>query len=196
MDYTTLANVKAVLGADAVGDDALISRIITEASRAIDRHVAGGMLKSDNYFLLETITDELLNGQVDAQGRILCRAHKPLVASVSTAAFRYAPSMSWVTVLTDNITIDGYSVTLWAGQVVRRKVQVKLTYSGGLATSTIGLPGDITNAADLLSTRFYREIKSNLTDSIGVAELGTLQYTKAFPTRLIEMLKPYKRVIA
>jgi hypothetical protein len=39
------------------------------------------------------------------------------------------------------------------------------------------------------------EIKSGLADSIGVAETGMMMYTKAFPVRLVEMLKPYRRAI-
>jgi hypothetical protein len=195
VDYTTSANVKQALGADTTGDDALVARLITEASRTIDRHCAGGRLDSDDYLKLEAVTDELVSGQVDNHGSILCRPFKPLVTAVTAVFYRTSPMMEWKSVAVTNVTIDGHRVTVWAGVIGRGKVEVKISYTGGLAATVSALPGDITNAADLLSVRFYREIKSNLSDSIGVAELGTLQYTKAMPVRLIEMLKPYKRAL-
>jgi hypothetical protein len=196
MDYTTLFNVKAALGATASGDDTLVGQMITQASRVIDRLCSGSM-DSDDYLKQETITDELVSGLMGAQGRILCLPRKPLVTAVSSAYYRYGPQDNWVEVPAYLVSFKGYAVTLWVGQNSLGKVQqVKITYTGGLAASVAALPADIINAADLLSVRFYREIKSNLTDSIGVAELGTMQYTKAFPTRVIDMLKPYRRIIA
>ena len=195
MDYTTLVSVKLVKDAQSVTDDTLMSKLITEASRTIDRYCAGGNLKSDNYFAFETITDELITGQVDSNGRIICRPRKPFVASISSFSYRSTPSSPWTTVDPAMIDISGYTVAAWAGLATRGNVTVKATYSGGLSASTAGLPADIINAADLLAVRFYMEIKSGLADSIGVAETGMMMYTKALPIRLVEMLKPYKRVI-
>lgn len=195
MDYTTRANVRASLGAETTTDDALIDRLIIEASRAIDKKVTGNPSVVD-YFKSETKTDELLVGQVDQRGRILCHPRKPVVTSVTVAAYRSDPRNDWVALNTDQITIDGYAVTLWADLMARGKMQVKLTYVGGFATSTSGLPGDIVNVGDVMTVRFYRELKSNLSDAIGVAELGQFMYTKAWPVRALDMLKPYMRVIS
>lgn len=195
MDYTTLANVKKVIGAEATTDDDLLSRMITEASRAIDIHCAG-RVGSTNYFELLPVSGELLTGDLDSQGRILCRPRKPLITSVESAEYRLTPMSAWQTVDSDRISIDGYSVLLWEGLSGRGRVQVRINYTGGFASTPAGLPGDIVNVADLLSVRFYKEAKSGLSDAIGVAEFGTMQYTKALPARVIEMLKPYKRMIA
>jgi hypothetical protein len=197
MDYTTLANVKAALGATASGDDALVGQMITQASRVIDRLCSGSM-DSDDYLKSETVSDEIVSGIAGANGNILCLPKKPSVTAVSAAAYRYGPLDQWTIVPVDRITFKNYAVTLWAGLggLYGKVQQVKISYTGGLGAAVANLPADITNAADLLSVRFYREIKSNLTDSIGVAELGTLQYTKAFPTRVLEMLKPYRRIVA
>jgi len=70
-------------------------------------------------------------------------------------------------------------------------VQVKISFTGGFNP----LPDDLVNAATLLTIRFYKEVKTGLSDSIGIAELGMLQYTKAFPERLAAMLKPYRRIV-
>lgn len=194
MDYTTIENVKQVLGADTDTDDLLLARLITEASRAIDR-VCSRSSRADHYFELIEVENELLMGDVDVQGRILCRPMKPLVVSVANAEYRASPMETWQTVQADRISINGYAILLWLGIAGRGKKQVRLTYTGGLASSPEGLPADIVNAADVLAVRFYKEIKSGLTDAIGVAELGEMVYTKAFPSRVLEMLKPYSRPV-
>ncbi len=194
MDYTTLANVKQAIGATENTDDALISRLITEASRVIDRYCAGSS-NSDNYLEQETITDLVIDGLGDAKGNILCHPPKPRIISVSAASYRPSPLDSWLSIAADHVQIKGSSVWLFAGASERYGLQVKLSFTGGLAAATANLPGDIVNAADLLSIRFYREIKSGVTDSIGVAELGTLQYTKALPVRVVELLKPWRMLV-
>jgi hypothetical protein len=46
----------------------------------------------------------------------------------------------------------------------------------------------------VLAARFYKEAQGGLTDSVGVAELGMIMYTKALPVRFTEMLTKYLRV--
>ena len=46
----------------------------------------------------------------------------------------------------------------------------------------------ITTAATVQAIRLYKEARSGLGDSIGVAELATMVYTKAFPQRVTETL--------
>lgn len=188
-DYATLSAVKAALGSSETTDDSLLAALITQASRAIDRHCAG-FTNSDNYFVRETVTDEVLPALVSADGALFCWPHKPKVESVSALAYRFDPREAWQSVTAAYAVVDGYTVS--AGVSERRgKAQVKISYIGGFDP----LPDDLVNAAILLAVRFYKEIKSGLTDSIGVAELGTLQYTKALPARVVEMLRPYKRMV-
>ncbi len=196
MDYTTLARVRTALGSSETAADAQLSAIITAASRVIDRHLSGAVL-SDDYLKQESVSGETLTGLVDKDGRILCHAHKPVVTAVTAAAYRLSPLEGWLSVDTaEQVTCEGYAVTLWTALAgVRGKVFVQLSYTGGLAASTASLPADILDAADVLSVRLYREVKTGLQDSIGVAELGTLMYTKAFPIRVTKMLEPHKRVV-
>ncbi len=184
MDYTTLASVKRALGSNENADDVLLAELITQASRTIDRCCAG----PDNYFARETLTDVIVNGFVSARGVLLCHLPKPVVAEVEL--FAYRDDMEWKPVDGLRIVISGYSISARV-PLGPGRVQVKVSFTGGFDP----LPDDLVNAATLLSVRFYREIKSGLGDAIGVAELGTLTYTKAFPVRLVEMLKPYRRLL-
>ena len=78
--------------------------------------------------------------------------------------------------------------------VPRGVVRTKMSYIGGYGATLGELPPDLVEAATVLAVRLYREVKSGLTDTIGVAELGMLAYTKAWPVRVTEMLQPWKRV--
>ncbi len=122
--------------------------------------------------------------------KLYCWPRKPKVESVSALSYRFDPRETWQSVTAAYAVVDGYAVSADVSER-RGKAQVKISYIGGFNT----LPDDLVNAAVLLAVRFYKEIKSGLTDSIGVAELGTLQYTKALPARVAEMLRSYKRMV-
>lgn len=193
MDYTTIDLVKqAMLGTEGTEDD-LLARLVAAASRAIDHHCANE--RATDYFKSETLTDEVITGQLTPQGVLHCWPHKSLVDSVSELSWRSRPGASWNTVDTDKLAINGNLVQGWleTRQPVGR-IQVQISYTGGLAEDTADLPADLVEATTLLTVRYYKEAQSGLSDSIGVAELGTLMYTKAWPIRVLEMLKPYKRV--
>ena len=187
--YTTINNVKAQIDAHETTDDALLEQFITDASRTIDRYCAGA-LGSDNYFVQETVTDRIMYGTVDHDRVLWVWPLKPIVSDVSHIAYQYNPSGTWISIPANYVRIDGYAVSVPGMSCPAGKLRVKMTYTGGYAT----IPDDIANACALLAIRFYREVKSGLTDSIGVAELGTLQYTLAIPKRVQFMLAPYRRV--
>lgn len=188
-DYASLSAIKAALGSSETTDDSLLAALITQASRAIDRHCAG-FTDSDDYFVRATVTDEVLPALVSADGVLFCWPRKPKVESVSALAYRFDPREAWRSVNAAYAVLDGYTVSADVSDR-RGKAQVKISYVGGFNP----MPNDLINAAVLLAVRFYKEIKSGLNDSIGVAELGMLQYTKALPARVIEMLRPYKRMV-
>lgn len=189
-DYASLSTVKAALGSSETTDDNLLAVLITQASRAIDRYCAG-VVGSDNYFARETLMDEPLPGVVSADGKLYCWPRKPIVESVNALAYRFDPREPWISLAAEYAEIDGYTVSIWGVPGGRGTARVKISFIGGFSP----LPDDLVNAAVLLTVRFYKEIKSGLTDSIGVAELGTLQYTKAMPVRVVEMLRHYKRMV-
>ncbi len=187
-DYTSLASVKLALGSSETADDDLLETLITQASRAIDRFCAG-FVDSDDYFVSESVSAETGPGVVATDGTLHYWTRKPRVTGVSAISYRFSGGDDWIALEASDADLRGCRVSVWGVPGHRGNVQVQISYTGGFDP----LPDDLTNIADLLTVRLYREIKSGLGDSIGVAELGTLQYTKALPARLVEMLKPYKR---
>ena len=199
MDYTSLINVKPEAGIDVATDDVLIGNLITAASRWLDRELTGRPgPDSDNYLLTETKTGETLYGQIDKDGNIVVWPHKPSIASVASMSWRPDTFSGSVQVDTNHILIDGNEVTAQYAAFAngtRGKVPVLMTYTGGICTSLSDLPADIIEDVTVMVIRVYRENKTGLTDSMGVAELGTATYTKAIPVRLQDWIKSYKRVV-
>jgi hypothetical protein len=193
MDYTTTALVKTAMGTSASTDDTQIAKLVTAASRAIDRHLAGA-IRSDDYLKSETVSSELGRGIVDSNGVIHYWAHKPVITAVTLFSYAYDPVQALVSVDTTRIRTEGSQVMAYA-YASRGRPFVTISYTGGLATTQAGLPEDVIEAATILGVRYYKEAKSGLSDSIGVAELGMLIYTKTWPIRVLDMLAPYARRI-
>lgn len=205
MNYTTLAKVKAALGATETADDTLLAAKIDEASRTIDTTLCHA---DPDYFKAETITGELVNGIITKDGAIVCWPKKVIVNSVTKFEYRLTPRTPWIEVPIDAVTINNKrQVTAWGVAGIRSvPVFVRVNYAGGYGTETwsadptpvatlAGMPADVVDATTVLAVRFYKEEKTGLTDAIGVAELGQMMYTKALPVRVVEMLKPYKRIV-
>jgi len=200
VDYTTLTRVKSEMKvASAVTvEDALLSTLITAASRAIDRWCTG---VPDNeavdYLKSETKTDEILPGQMSNHGVVLVYPHKPVVAAVSAFAYRQKPVDEWVTVDAARTWANGPLVEAYPSPALflSSRCQVRITYTGGLASDVAALPADLVEAATLLSIRYYKESESGLNDAVGIAELATMIYTKAWPVRVLEQLQPFRRTV-
>jgi hypothetical protein len=85
-------------------DDVLLDMLAAAASRAID-HKVTGVVDGDNYFLLETITNERLRGQIDSNGEmIFVYPHKPRITSIS--AFTYQQNITKQAYTVDPTRID------------------------------------------------------------------------------------------
>jgi hypothetical protein len=74
-----------------------------------------------------------------------------------------------------------------------KKCKVLLSYTGGLGATLADLPADMVEAVTILAIRFYREAESGLLDQMGMAEMGSFVYTKAWPVRVLELSKHYQR---
>jgi hypothetical protein len=214
MDYTTVERVKQEIHATLSYDDALLGKLVTAASRAFDRKCTG-VPDAVDYFKLETVVGEVLKGQVDWQGsNILCYPHKPIITSVTAFSFseRIIDTVTVVDVL--RIEADGpqvrvYPTTFGAGHIAYypsarwgtypiggggiSKVRITMSYIGGLGATTADLPEDLQEMVAILAARFYREAETGLTDQMGVAELGIMAYTKAWPIRVVDQMGPYIR---
>jgi hypothetical protein len=205
MDYTTLVQVLGIIGDGkdpstrpnpAPYDDTVIGIAITAASRSIDRMVTGSSTAdSDSYFGNSTLTAEILKGNVNRDGDIQVHLHKPSCSVPTAMAYRYRGNEDWTTISTSLITVDNYLATAWIGSLERGQVQVKATYTGGLGAAQTNLPADIQRAAAILAARYYKEGKAGLTDVIGVADVGTMVYTKAVPVEVERILDPYTRPV-
>ena len=167
MDYTTLIQVKAEAGINEATDDTLIGSLIIAASRWLDRELTGKSIGSDNYLLFETVANEVLYGQVDKDGNIVVYAHKPLVTAVTAMMWRPDPVTGWVQVDINNLMIDGYKITAFNAALAnytRGKVQVTLSYTGGVSLDVASLPDDLLEDVTTMTIRLYRENKTALTN--------------------------------
>lgn len=196
MDYTTVARVKLEMHASANTDDALLATLVTAASRAIDRKCCG-VPDAVDYFKLEDITSEKLEGLVDYTGeQIICYPHKPIVNSVSSFTFQKNIVNTSYTVDASRIETSGPRVTAYPSTMpldFPSKCLVTMNYNGGLGVTSGSLPDDLQEIATILTVRFYREAETGLADQIGVAEMSTMIYTKAWPIRCLEQIQPYIR---
>jgi hypothetical protein len=205
VDYTTLVQVLGIIGNEnptprptpAPYDDTVIAEAITAASRAVDREVTGQVgPDSDDYFKTETKTlVETGPAMVDMRGNLRVWLRKPYVTSVTALKYRYSGADDWSTATITQVTVTGYFATYWGGLLQAGPVMCLASYAGGIAAAQANLPADLQRAAAILAARYYKEGKAGLGDVIGVAELGTLVYTKAIPLEVLRLLSTYTRPI-
>jgi hypothetical protein len=201
MDYTTLNRVKQEMHVQNMSgsglDDSLVSTLITAASRAIDRKCTG-VPDASNYFVLESIVNERLQGQMDSTGMILLYPHKPIIQSVTAFSYQQDITQPITTVTMDRVEADGPRVMVYPQNNPLQypgKVRANISYTGGLATSGSTLPDDLQEIAAILVVRFYREAETNLSDSIGVADMASLIYTHAWPVRCERQIETFVRKV-
>ncbi len=181
-------------------DDALLSVLITAASRAWDR-ICTGVPDAVDYFYTEDVSDEILEGQIDHMGqRIICYPHKPIINSVSSFSFQANIVSTAYTVDPSRVECVGPRVVAYPEKMsldFPAKCRVKLGYNGGISSgsSPTTLPDDLQEAVTILAVRFYREAETGLADQIGVAELATMVYSKAMPVRVAMIAEFYRRKV-
>jgi len=108
--------------------------------------------------------------------------------SIQSLSYRFSMRDSWQ-VADLNWAMSLGEMVQWEGNLPSGTTPlVKISYTGGLAASVDALPKSFTDLATMLVVRFFKEARTGYGDSIGVAELGTLKYTEAFPARLIESI--------
>lgn len=192
MDYTTVDRVKSYMDSkeQVIGIDLLLAFFVTVASRQIDK-LCTSQNNAIDYFKKEDVVDELLINAYVSNGILIVYPHKSIVNSVVELSYRIDMRSGWTIADLSIAYADHDSIRFYGNVPFAEPVFVKVSYNGGLATTTAGLPQDLQDLAALEAVRLYKEARSGLGDSIGVAELGTLQYTKAFPTRLLQSLNTF-----
>ena len=189
MDYTSLALVKEAMQGTETAQDAVLSSFITRASRYLDK-LCTSQSNVVDYFKAETITDEILtNGVVDGNGILTVFPHKPVTTAVTAFSYRSSLREAFQSASMD-LVLPLQSMVIYESPLSSGTypLYVKLTYTGGLGATLADLPADFVDLATIMTIRLYKEARSGLGDSIGVAELGTLTYTKAFPIRVLSQL--------
>jgi hypothetical protein len=202
MDYTTIQRVKQEMHIKSGSsiDDGLLSLLVTAASRAWDRKCTGTLdVDAENYFMSGSVVGERLEAQIDHLGQeIIVYPHKPIISSVSSFTFQARIIDTSYTVAASRIEAMGPRVVAYPESLALdfpSKCRVTISYVGGIGADTASLPADMQEAVAILAARFYREAETGLADQIGVAELGSMIYTKAWPVRVTDLLHVYKRVV-
>jgi len=195
MDYTTLLRVKTAMDSKETTADADLLDYITRASRVID-NLCVGVPGGQNYFGTETIVDELLtNGLIDSYGVLRVYPHKPAIQTVSAFSYRFGLTRPWSDVDLARVAPEGGPLVVYEGNLCySERVYARISYTGGLGLTVDDLPADLVDIATLMAIRLYKEERSGLGDSIGVAELGGMVYTKAIPERVRVVLAAYTRI--
>lgn len=188
MDYTTLARVKQYMDSATPNGDTILPMFVTLASRQFDRLCTSQPAVSD-YFKLESPSLEYLtNGVVDWAGRLTFWPHKPVITAVTALNYRYNLTDPWTAADVTKISCEAESVLYDNGLSSADRIFLQVSYTGGLAATTEALPDDLQDLVTLLAIRAYKEARSGLGDSIGIAELGQLVYTKAFPVKVSDSI--------
>ncbi len=192
MDYTTMALVKEALHVKENADDALINRLVAAASRAADR-ICTGSVEAVDYFKQEAVTDEMIRGIIGLDGKLLCWPRKSRINSVASLSWRTTPMAEWIAVDANRLAVDTPRIEAYLTVRNRGEVLVKISYNGGHAATVAALPADFIELVSMIAGRYYREDESGMTDAVGIAELGTINYTKSLPVRVRDMIIPYLR---
>jgi hypothetical protein len=188
MDYTTLTLVKQAMDSKENTEDAVLSDFIVKASRYLDKLCTSQSNVAD-YFKREDVVDEVLtNGVVDWAGRLAIFPHKPIINSIASLSYRYSLRDPYIVGDINFVSLEQEMAVFEGNLTYSDRIYTKISYNGGLGATTTDLPGDLIDLATTMTVRLYKEARSGLGDSIGVAELGMLVYTKAFPQRVLEML--------
>lgn len=188
MDYTDLTNVKASMDAQVASADTILPPWITKASRYIDRLSTSQPNVSD-YFKAEDVVDEVLtNGMIDYAGRLWVYPHKPIINSVAALSYRFSLKDAW-SPADMTLVVPMQEVVQFEGSLPYNEMTyVKISYNGGLGATLADLPQDLIDIVTVQTVRLYKEARSGLGDAIGIQELGSLIYTKAFAARVMESL--------
>lgn len=198
MDYTNLDEVHAAMQGDITitGQDTILSNYIARASRLIDTLSTGinGRDAADYFTQADVVNEILTNGTIDYHGDLYFYPHKYMINSVASFNYRYSLHSPWTSGDVTYINVQNEEVMFEGGLCGADRIYVQVSYNGGLAEDQADLPEDFIDLVTMIAVRLYKEARGNYTDAIGIAELGTMIYTKSFPARFLETLPMYQRI--
>ena len=198
MDYTSLSEVHNSMSGDeiATNQDSILSKYITKASRLLDSLSTGinGRDAADYFTKADVVNEVLTNATVDYMGILHVYPHKYMINSVASLSYRYTMRSAYQPADLSLIDIQNEDVMFEGGLLPSERLRVQISYNGGLGKTQPDLPADFIDLATMLTVRLYKEARGNYTDAIGIAQLGTMIYTKSFSARFLETLPMYQRI--
>lgn len=202
-DYTTLAQIKALVPNTATGTtyDALITRLITNSSRAVDSHLKrepgafSVAAETTRYFLGSGNTEQWI-GELAAVPSYVGVAQGYDVADAAGSGGSYTTYGTGDFLLwPDNVLLKKNPIlrldldllngtqTLW----YRYAKAVMITGYHGFATTT-NLPDEIVMATEIDVVRTFKRSQQMFQDSSAMKDLAQMKYTKALDPQAKEIL--------
>lgn len=195
-DYCTVEEIKETL-ADTAWDasyDRLLSRLITSASRALDRLTGWG----EGAFLVTADATRYFDGSGGREQWLDALAAAPTSVAVaesgdlnSYTTWTSSNYLPWPYNTTPYLRLDidqlNGTKSLW----YRYPKSVKVVGRFGFSTEP---PADVQMATIIQATRWFKRGQQAFRDTGAIAELGQLTYTKALDPDVAEMVKYLRRV--
>ena len=194
MNYTTLDLIKSYGGnVTGIVDDTLIQdTLIPGYSAQVDEYC-------HQYFGAATYADQVLPAHIDRDGVMVCYPPVPTLTAPTAVAWRYGRLSSWVDIDASMADVEPRQ----AGAIVRildrdygeyrgRRVQMRLSYSGGYA-DTDSLPRDFLTACTRLVWWAYKLREAPLSKT-AMPGLGQVVIPPSgWPGDVRDALRPYVR---
>lgn len=202
-NYCDIADVKATLPDTDWGTayDALLARLVTAASRAIDRFTR----RPDGAYAVETDTVRYLDGDGTARLWVGELAQPP--TSVAMAFGGLVGAADYVTLATtdyrvwpgeavdegrpilrlDLDTLNG-QYTVWEPYPRSVRVEGRFGYS-------VEPPAEIEHATIVQAARYFKRASQAYQDTGAVIELGQLRYVKQLDPDLVLLIQHYRRTV-
>jgi hypothetical protein len=187
--YTTLASVKAVLGATLATDDALLTAFIARAQAWVESYCG-------QIFEAAADSTRKFDSRADVEGDVLYLDY-PLAAITSITNGDGVAVAS-----TEYVTEPRNHIPYHRIRLLRSKAKywTYLTDPEGAISITgkwaygLAAPADIVQATERLAAYMYRQKDSQVFDVTADAETGQLIIPKGIPADVKQILQPYRRM--
>lgn len=192
-DYCTPDQVKQYLDASGgSADDALLARLCTAVSRAIDTYT-GQIWYQQSHAPLE------IPALIDRDGALVCWPCVPRITSLTAASYRIGRGPTWLTVsIADGdvdllerqsgveLTLSGCDLRGWRDQ----RVLLRLTMTTGYASAD-ALPADLAWYASLAAAAEYKKREAAGGDATAMPGIGPMNVPRDWPPHVVRGLRAF-----
>lgn len=201
-DYTSVEQVKADMPDSALYDsvdyDLVLSEMITNASRLIDREVGGW----PNYFVASSMEERYFDGSGELEQWIDPLLTLDFLSVAETGGRSAADYTSW-TLNTDfyvwpynhdavGLPIQKFIVDNHSGAKGKFPKGKKGVWVGGLFGYSATAPSPIAQACKITALRWFMRAKQGYQDASASAALGQMIYIQSLDPDVKALLMPYK----